>query len=260
MPKKKSSLMAYFINTGTVGSPVWASLGKGVVSLPVSYNPQVTTETYVNEDNATTSIDSYQAQIGLAVTVWDDSNAPAHAYIETFRKARAVGSRAETQILEIDLSTTSPYVAQVSDAVLSVDTFTVEGGKPQAMENTIYLNGDPYNGTAVITNGAPVFTSGTAAAISFTSVPATGASAVARSSSIVLTFNNAIRAEAISIATAAGVIVPFAKSWSASKKVITLTPSSTMAATTLHIVTVAGIADIYGQTLAASTVTFTTGS
>ena len=158
MAKKKSSLMAYFINTGTVAAPTWSPLGKGVTTLPISYNPQVTTETHIDEDNATTSVDSYQASIALAVTMWDDVSAPAHAFIEEKRKARAVGADAETQILELDLSKASPYVAQLSNAVIAINTFTLEGGKAQAMDTIVYLNGDPTNGTAVITAGVPVFT------------------------------------------------------------------------------------------------------
>jgi len=158
MAKKKSSLMAYFINTGTSATPVWAPLGKGVTKLDMAYNPQVTTETYVNEDNATTSVDSYQVSAGLDVTLWDSTSAPAHAYLEELRVSRAVGADAETDILEVDLSTTSPYTAQRSSAVVAIDTFTIEGGKPQQLSCTIYENGDPIDGTVVITGGVPVFT------------------------------------------------------------------------------------------------------
>lgn len=158
MAKKKSSLMAYFINTGTVLAPVWAPLGKGVNKLDMSYNPQVTTETYINEDNATTSVDSYQLSAALDVTLWDSTSAPAHAYLEGLRKDRAVGADAETEILELDLSTASPYTAQKSSAVVAIDTFSLEGGKPQQLSCTVYENGNPVNGTAVITAGAPVFT------------------------------------------------------------------------------------------------------
>lgn len=158
MPKKKSSLMAYFINTGTVALPVWAPLGKGVTSMPLAYNPQKSTETYIHEDNATTSLDSYQVTAALDITLWDSTSAPAHAYLENMRKNRAVGADAETQILEVDLSTTSPYDAELNDAVVSVDTFTVEGGKPQQLSVTIDYNGDPTKGTAVVADGVPVFT------------------------------------------------------------------------------------------------------
>lgn len=150
--------MAYFINTGTVAAKVWAPLGKGVVSLPLAYNPQVTTETYIHEDNATTSVDSYQVSAGVDISLWDATTAPAHAYLEGLRKTRAVGEDAETEILEVDLSTTSPYDAQLSSAVVAIDTFTVEGGKPQQLSVTVYYNGNPTDGTVVITDGAPVFT------------------------------------------------------------------------------------------------------
>jgi hypothetical protein len=158
MAKKKSSLMAYFINTGTTSAKVWAKLGKGVTSIPLKYDAQTTTETYVDEDNATTSVDSYQVSAGIDVSLWDSTSAPAHAYLETMRKSRAVGSAAETEILEVDLSTTSPYTAQLSSAVVAIDTFTVEGGKPQTLSVSISFNGDPTDGTVVITSGAPVFT------------------------------------------------------------------------------------------------------
>lgn len=156
MGKINSSKKAYFIDTGATGTPVWASLGKGIISLPLAYNPQATTETYINEDNATTSVDSYQVSAAIEVSLWDD--APAHDFFENLRVKRAVGSAAETKILEVDLSSTSPYTAQLSNAVVAVDTFTVEGGKPQKLSVTLYFNGDPTDGTVVITAGAPVFT------------------------------------------------------------------------------------------------------
>lgn len=158
MGKKKSSLKAFFINTATVASPIWASLGKGVSSLPISYGPEVTTETYINEDSATSSVDSYNVSAAIDVALYDETTAPAHAYLETKRTTRATGADAETQILEVDTSTTSPYSAQLNNAVVAIDTFTVEGGKPQTLSTTIYYNGDPIDGTVVITEGVPVFT------------------------------------------------------------------------------------------------------
>lgn len=260
MAKKKSSLMAYFLNIGSVASPNWAPLGKGVTSLPVAYNPQTTTETYVNEDNATTSVDSYQVSIGLDIALWDATSAPAHAYLEQLRRSRAVGSDAEVEILEVDLSTASPYTAQKNSAVVATDTFTVEGGKPQTLSDTFYYNGNPTNGTVTITNGIPAFTATGVTALTCTSVPADAATAVARASSIVLTFSNKIKSESILVTTAAGVIVPVNRSWNAAGTVLTLAPTSNMAATTVHIIALAGIVDIYGQILAAEVRDFTTAA
>ncbi|MEM5781255.1 MAG: hypothetical protein AAGU02_08900, partial [Lawsonibacter sp.] len=75
----------------------------------MDYGAQVTTETYVNEDSATTSVDSYQASAGLDVTLWDETSAPAHAYLEELRDNMATGADAETEILEVDLTAASPY-------------------------------------------------------------------------------------------------------------------------------------------------------
>ena len=158
MAKKKSSLRAYFINTGTTESPTWASLGKGITSLAVDYGAQTTTETYVDEDAATTSVDSYQVSAALDVTLWDATSAPAHEYLEGLRDSMATGADAETEILEIDLTTTSPYKAFRHNAVVAVGTHTMTGGSPQTLSATVYYNGAPETGTAVITGGTPAFT------------------------------------------------------------------------------------------------------
>ena len=158
MAKIKSSLRAYFINTGTVASPTWAALGKGITSLAVDYGAQTTTETYVNEDAANTSVDSYQASAALDITLWDSTTAPAHAYLEGLRDGMKTGADAETEILEVDLTTTSPYASFLHSAVVAIGTHTMTGGSPQTLSATVYYNGAPTTGTTVITAGVPVFT------------------------------------------------------------------------------------------------------
>ena len=58
--KIKSSKSAVLLNVGTAAAADYKRIGKGVTSLPISYNPKTTTETYVDEDNATTSVDRLQ--------------------------------------------------------------------------------------------------------------------------------------------------------------------------------------------------------
>jgi hypothetical protein len=259
MPKKKSSLMVFFLDIGTVGSPNWAPLGKGVSQLPLAYNPQVTTETYVTEDNATSSIDSYQVNTGLSITLWDAVSAPAHAYIENLRKTRAVGSNAECQVLEVDISGSSPYPATLNNAVLAIDNFNLEGGKPQQLGTTLYFNGDPTQGTCTIANGVPAFTATGVTALSMSSiVPAANATAVAVGSSIAITFSNKIKGENIVLMTSTGTVVAVNRSWNAAGTVLTLTPASNMGAATIHFVVLSGVVDIYGQQLANATSKFTT--
>ncbi len=259
--KKKSSLMAYFLNIGTPAVPNWASLGKGIPKFPLTYKAEKTTETYINEDNSTTSVDSYAVSTGLDISLWDSVNAPAHAYLEEIRTSRAVGTDAETQILEVDLNTASPYTAQLNNAVISVTAFNLEGGKPQALSIDIDYNGDPTNGTVVITDGAPVFTATGVSALSLSSiVPADAATGIAVGASIVLTFSNKIKSESIVVTKADGSIVAVARSWNASGTILTLDPSSNLSAGATYLVALAGVVDIYGQTLAASVTDFTTAS
>lgn len=94
-----------------------------------------------------------------------------------------------------------------------------------------------------------------------TVVPADGATAIARASSLVLTFNNAIARSAVSLLNAtSGDVVACTQAWDATKKILTITPSATLAATTKYIVSVAGVVDVYGQALASSGTDFTTAA
>jgi len=91
-----------------------------------------------------------------------------------------------------------------------------------------------------------------------TIVPADAATGVATNAAIVITFNNKILEEAISVMTAAGALVAITKSWDATGKILTIAHASAFAGTTLHLVTVAGVIDIYNQALATTVKKFTT--
>lgn len=146
-------------------------------------------------------------------------------------------------------------------AITTTHEWTV-GGKSQSMKR---VYGDTADG-AFDPSGwfGQVQTPDTAAApaaLALSSIaPAAGASDVSRSAAIVLTFSNALADEEITVVTAAGALVACAKAFDASGKVLTLTPSSQLAASALHIVSVAGVVDVYGQKLAAVTRTFTTAA
>lgn len=260
MPETKiyTPKVALFLNTGTVASPVWKRAGKGVTSLSIAYNPQITTEQYIDQSSASASVDSYQVASDIPLTCY--AGEPIFEFIDALRRSRAIGSAAEVQVLIIYLYKESPYAAELNNASIAINDFGGDAGAPVVINSTLSFNGDPTIGTAVVTNGVPVFTATSAATLTVTSVPADGASAVARSSSIALTFSNPISNESVSIITAAGAVVAFSKSWDAAHKVLTLTPSSTMAASTVHIVSIAGVVDIYGQALAAAAIDFTTGT
>lgn len=105
--------------------------------------------------------------------------------------------------------------------------------------------------------------SGSPSAMSMTPVPADAEPAFAVDDPIVLTFNNALAAGAengIMLTTAAGVPVACVRTLSASRKVVTLTPSTDLDASEDYLIIVPGVMDIYGQAFANTVVNFTTAT
>ena len=100
-------------------------------------------------------------------------------------------------------------------------------------------------------------TSGAPDAVALSSVaPADGASNQAAAVNIVLTFNNKIASEAVTVVKNDGTIVAGAKTWDVTGKILTFNPTENLAAGGTYIVNVAGVIDVYGQTLAASATNF----
>lgn len=92
-------------------------------------------------------------------------------------------------------------------------------------------------------------------------LPVDGATAFSRAGVVVLTFNNKIAAESVTLFNStSGDVTAVNKSWDAAGKVLTLTPSAQLAATTKYIVSVAGVVDVYGQALTAQGKDFTTAA
>ena len=120
---KRSDLMA-FLNTGTTEAPVWARMGKGITSQVVSYNPATTSETYIDEDSATTNLDSYSVNIATPQTAYAGN--AVFDYVDNLRKTRAVGSDAQTEVLLVyayDKTSENVFKAEKNNAVFSDAAF-----------------------------------------------------------------------------------------------------------------------------------------
>ena len=159
-----------------------------------------------------------------------------------------------------EISTTAVSVAgKKPTASLTVDSTKVDPTKLAALEAILFgtAGADPYlplpdDVTALFAEQAI-----SAVALS-TIVPADAATNVAKAANVVITFNNKIMREAVVVTSAAGVIVPGAKTWDTTGKILTFNPTSDLTGATVYLVTVGGVADIYGQTLAAVVKKFTT--
>jgi hypothetical protein len=155
---KRSDLMA-FLNTGTTDEPVWSRMGKGITSQVVSYNPATTSETYIDEDSATTNLDSYAVNISTPQTAYAGN--AVFDYVDNLRQNRAVGADAQAEVLLVYAYAKdgeNKFKAERNNAVLQIDDFGGEGGGSVVLNYTVNLNGNPVLGTATIEGGTVTFT------------------------------------------------------------------------------------------------------
>ena len=135
-------------------------MGKGITSQNISYNPNVTTEQYIDEDNAYSSVDSYAPSLDGTQTCYKGE--PVFTYIDGLRQSRAVGADLETEVLFVYLydGEGSSYKAEKNACVIQLGDYGGDGGGSVQLTYTIGLNGDPVQGTATISEGKVTFSAG----------------------------------------------------------------------------------------------------
>lgn len=104
----------------------------------------------------------------------------------------------------------------------------------------------------------PGMTAAPSAVALTTSVPDDEATEVVETAAIVLTFNNKIAKESITLISAAGDLVVATKVWDATGKILTIAPSVALTGSLKYIILVAGVVDAYGHVLATVARDFTT--
>jgi len=144
-------------------------------------------------------------------------------------------------------------------ASLVIDSTKVDPAKLATLEDILY-------GTAVANPYLPlpdavatIFAEAAPGALALSSiVPDDDDVDIAITANIVLTFNNKIASEAIIVTDDIGGIVAGAKTWDIAGKILTFNPTANLTNSTLYIVTVGGVVDIYNQSLTAVVKNFTT--
>ena len=161
--------MTLWANTPDVSVKVtdWNRMGKGIVSLPISYGAKTTSETYINEENATTTIDGYEIASDVEQTALKGD--PVFDYVDIIRKELLTGSDCETQALIIPIydltKTESGYkgTAQRFGATVTVTDFELNGGEIAKIKYKVSFNGNPENVDIELADGKiiPSLTLGT---------------------------------------------------------------------------------------------------
>jgi len=147
MAKIKRSLFATFLNVGTLVAPTWALVGPGVTSGVVNYNPKSTEETYIHEDSASISIDSYAPTLPLEASAINGD--PVFEFIDSLRKGRQVLVMAETEIVNVWMYETPSigyYPSEKQPVSLQTDSFGGDGGGAVKVNYTINYLGSMGRG------------------------------------------------------------------------------------------------------------------
>lgn len=144
-------------------------------------------------------------------------------------------------------------------ASITIDSTKADKTKLAALEAILYGGEEndarlplPDEITALLAGDAP------SALTLVNIVPADEDVDVAVDSNIVLTFNNKISRESIIVTEDDGTLVEGTKTWNTEGKVLTFKPTENLSVSTVYLVTVGGVVDIYGQALSAEVINFMT--
>ena len=148
MAKIKRSQFQKFLDTTPSSTPTWSLIGDGVTTGTVNYNPEVTTEAYIHQDSATTTLERYAPTLPIeAQCVQGDA---VFDFIDGLRQARAVGSDADTDMLMVYLYetpvSTDQYPAELQPVTIQIDSFGGDGATTNRINYTIGFRGDPTSG------------------------------------------------------------------------------------------------------------------
>ena len=140
MAKIKRSQFKSFLNTGTVGTPVWSLISAGIPEAEVAMNPKTS-------DNATISVESYAPTMAIEATAI--AGDAVFDWIDATRQGRDVLEDAETEIVNVWLFETPAlgyYAAEKVAVSVQVDKFGGPGNTSAKIGYTINYVGDPVKG------------------------------------------------------------------------------------------------------------------
>ena len=153
MAKVKRSQVKTFLNTGSIGAPTWSLVGTGVTSGTINYNPKTLEETYISEDSASISVESYAPTMPVEMTV-NNGNA-AFEWLDSKRIARSVLADCETEVVNVWLYETPAggyYHAEKQAVSVQFDDFGGDGGAAVKLNFTLNYIGEPTKGIFDPTN------------------------------------------------------------------------------------------------------------
>ncbi|MBV5322618.1 MAG: hypothetical protein JZU60_02135 [Ilumatobacteraceae bacterium] len=146
--KIKRSEVKSFLNTTPSTTATYSLIGDGVTTGKINMNPKTTEETYIHEDSASISIDSYAPVMPIESTAKNGD--PVFEYVDGLRKARAVLDDAETDVVNVwlyETATLNEYPAEKQPVSIQIDDFGGDGGVAAKINYTLNYIGPSVLGT-----------------------------------------------------------------------------------------------------------------
>lgn len=155
---KRKEIMLYLDTKPAESNSTWGLYGKKSTTATYSYNPNSTSETFITDDNATVTLESYNITIdGSMQCYYGDA---IYDYINDLRYNLSTGTSAETKALLIDKydkNSDGSFKAQVFNATISIESYGGDGGTTPTITFSIGLNGDPTQGSVTFTGETLTF-------------------------------------------------------------------------------------------------------
>ncbi len=154
MAEQNMSMLAYFLNTTPAATtPTYDRIGDGVTTSKMNFSPQKTTETYIHENTAHTTVDSYQPELPMTMKVYPGDD--VYDFLEGLLDANGgptIGGNANTQLVVVKLWGTpdtagTSFPAKRWNVAISFESEGGEGGGKAEIEFTLNILGSQVAGT-----------------------------------------------------------------------------------------------------------------
>jgi hypothetical protein len=145
--KIKRSQVKTFMNVTPDATATYELLSDGVTTGTINYNPSVTTETYIGDDNATIDVETYAPNMPIEASA--KSGDAVFEFVDGLRKSRATLSDAQTDVVNVwlyETPTAGEYPAEKQIVSIQIDSFGGDGGTAAKLNFTINYIGDPIPG------------------------------------------------------------------------------------------------------------------
>ena len=154
----RTNLATFLDVTPKEAKETWEILGVGIPSYAIDFNPNISSEKWIINKNATSTLESNSKQGDVSQTMHKGD--PCFEFVYSLMDK--TGADVETNILDVDYfeeisdeSGIKTYKAKQSRGMVAITSY---GGETATIGYTLYYNGDPIEGTVVMTDGKPVFT------------------------------------------------------------------------------------------------------